>query len=818
MRPSGPKFWLLGNGMPWPTKKSEQMGLRPNEGISLAEDPSGPFGLESADGSVGRLTLPKGMAFDKGLILYLADRSNSQIRKFAPATQSFEELPSLGGRGTERRKFRSIDAIAISGHSLYIADAKNARVQAFHLQTLALIAEWTSSDVAGGWTPKDLVVIGDALYVLDVLDQKNRRVLWTVPWDNEMKVVFTGDKDGEEWLRILADREGLLYVLTKKADRPSLKVYDLAKSSLPVEEFFEAASVRDRFPVPPILMDARGRFQMPESLQRACGRTLPEGVTYPETLAPAAGKSQHAIKRFASEHGYYDLDREQREVRMFTSRDQLRSTFGPQDQNGLAVAATDPKAWDPADLHPEGECAYILDAANQAVWRHRFGSDSLQLARDRQPWEAPQFVPEKNVSVSRWFNAQGQPVAAPDFSSISNQRLYSGHGYWLSTPMQSEIHRCHWDRIQLTLAPPPPGARVEVRTFAQDGLDSLPEDDPRWDHGLTYVAPLEPSADSKRKCIDVDFQIKSRPAENLSIQIRMYGNGYETATIKALRAYYPRDSYVQFLPKVFSSDDDMRRFLDGFLGALQVIGDEVDDRIRTVEKFFSPDAVPTGAAMHNLAGWLALNLEASWTDEQNRKLLAETPKIYPHRGTPKGLRDFLRIYLANAANLSVEDVALTEFPLVLEGFVERRALMANVSSGPLWGPSVVRRLQLGEFSQLGEVSLVSTGDPNLDYFEHYAHRFKVFVPAAWIRSADEESLMRRAIEAEKPAHTAYELVRVENRMRVGTQSTVGLDTIIGDLIEWRLPCDGHGSYLNVDTVLGGGAEGTTVSAGEMVLT
>jgi phage tail-like protein len=633
-----------------------------------------------------------------------------------------------------------------------------------------------------------------------------------------MKVVLTGDDAGEEWLRILADREGLLYVLTKKTDQISLKVYDLAKSFLPVGDFFEAASVRDRFPAPPILMDAQGRFQIPESLRRACGRTLPEGIAYPETLAPAAGKPKHAIKRFASERGYYELDRERREVRMFTSRDQPRSLFGPQDKNGLAVAATDTKAWDPADLHPQGECAYILDAANQVVWRHRFGSDFLQRAGHRQPWEAPPFIPEHTASVNRWFNAQGQPVAAPDFSSISNQRLYRGQGFWLSTPIQSEIHRCQWDRIQLTLAPPPPGAKIEVRTFAQDASDSLSPDDPRWDHALAYVAPLEPDADSKRKDIDIDFQIKSRPAENLSIQIRMYGNGYETATIKALRVYYPRDSYVQFLPKVFSSDDDMRQFLDGFLGALQVTGDEVDDTIRTVEKFFSPDAVPAGAAMHSLAGWLALNLEASWTDEQNRKLLGETPKIYPHRGTPKGFRDFLRIYLANAANLSVEDVALTEFPLVLEGFVERRAPRANVSSGPLWGPSVVRRLQLGEFSELGEISLVSTGDPNLDYFEHYAHRFKVFVPAAWIRSVDEENLMRRAIEAEKPAHTTYKLVRVENRMRVGTQSTVGLDTIIGQAIEWRLPCDGQGSYLNLDTVLGGGAEGITVSAGEMVLT
>lgn len=35
---------------------------------------------------------------------------------------------------------------------MYIADAENKRVQAFHIQTLALVAEGTSLDVADGWT------------------------------------------------------------------------------------------------------------------------------------------------------------------------------------------------------------------------------------------------------------------------------------------------------------------------------------------------------------------------------------------------------------------------------------------------------------------------------------------------------------------------------------------------------------------------------------------------------------------------------------------------------------------------------------------
>ncbi len=50
-------------------------------------------------------------------------------------------------------------------------------------------------------------------------------------------------------------------------------------------------------------------------------------------------------------------------------------------------------------------------------------------------------------------------------------------------------------------------------------------------------------------------------------------------------------------------------------------------------------------------------------------------------------------------------------------------------------------------------------------------------------------MLRRAIEAEMPAHVHYDLCLVEAGMRVGIQSTVGLDTILGDAPPWRLPCE-----------------------------
>ena len=187
-------------------------------------------------------------------------------------------------------------------------------------------------------------------------------------------------------------------------------------------------------------------------------------------------------------------------------------------------------------------------------------------------------------------------------------------------------------------------------------------------------------------------------------------------------------------------------------------------------------------------------MEGSWNSEQKRRLLAAAPEYYERRGTLEGLRFILRIYLANITGireLADEGIGqapgVSAFPVLVEGYRRREFLMLQDEehsrlnrNHPLWSPAVVGRLQLDVFAREGKVRLVSTGDPERDFFHEHAHRFQVFLPSTWLRSKADEALLQRALDREKPAHTKYELCLVEPRFRVGIQSTVGVDTIIGD--------------------------------------
>ena len=98
----------------------------------------------------------------------------------------------------------------------------------------------------------------------------------------------------------------------------------------------------------------------------------------------------------------------------------------------------------------------------------------------------------------------------------------------------------------------------------------------------------------------------------------------------------------------------------------------------------------------------------------------------------------------------------------------------------LWGERIVGRTRLDAHGA-GRASRGSTRHPIplRDPFLVHAHQFSVFVPA---RCRDDER-SRKALEnllrGEAPAHTRGHLHFVEPRFRIGVQSMLGFDAVVG---------------------------------------
>jgi phage tail-like protein len=100
---------------------------------------------------------------------------------------------------------------------------------------------------------------------------------------------------------------------------------------------------------------------------------------------------------------------------------------------------------------------------------------------------------------------------------------------------------------------------------------------------------------------------------------------------------------------------------------------------------------------------------------------------------------------------------------------------------------------------VGQSGPLAGADYGMPLFSEGAHLFSVSLPASLLPAPGQREMLRRMIEAEKPAHTDYHLCFVEATMRVGIQAHIGIDSIVAGPPR---PLELDGLALGQDTFLG----------------
>ena len=864
--------WLLGGGYSWhsgdpaaaqPAQGPSAVVANATLGLSLSTLPNGPLGLSSADDSLGRLALPRGVAVDGDAVLVLST-DGGRVLRYDSVRATLVPLAEVGAQGLgprandaaflAPRRFRGAANIAASGGALYIADPAARRVQVFDLATLALIRLHEGID-----EPVDVAAGRGGVYILG---RAAGRVFLASPSRDSLEILVDAPSIRGRCDRIAIDRSGKIY-LRDRLSQPALHVFTPSRTEAathPSELITNTAEVRDRFDAPEIHLDSRGEIVLPEALLDPCGL---RGTPDPNTRA------------WRIDDRFVAIDTRNRVVRVHLVDGRLRHRFGPYDAQGWDVAADAADAWSPVDVAASNGCVLILDERHQRIYALQPGAELLRTSFDAPAdfertwrrladdgagclllWDGVNDVvdrvdPSGGVlgqvtlrQVRQRFDrpAQGtRPVEPPAPVRLTRDgavprpprerppypvAAFLTEGTWTSRWLDSELYNCQWHVLELSISALPPGSRIQVRTRTSHDAQSDEEVLASlgtvsalgsWRDTPALNGPPQPGAMESRPR-SVDVLVPSGPGQYLQLQIALAGSGITTPVIESVRIRFPRESLLQYLPAIYSKPEEQREFLDRFLSIMQTTWSGIEHDVETFVRYLDPDSVPADG-MGWLAGWLALTLEGSWSAEQNRRLLQAMPALRTKWGTAAGLSAWLRVYLSNLGRVDVDELERASIPGIVESFVDRRRLMlsrpgaATLGAGDgLWSPSVERRFQLDVFDREGEIELVSTGSPETDLFRDYAHSFRVYVPASFVRTPDDEALIRRAIELQKPAHTTYELVLVEPRFRVGEQSTIGLDTVIGAPMPGPLLCaavvdaPGRPPYqrLGFDTTLGCG--------------
>ncbi|MEH2048245.1 phage tail protein [Nostoc sp.] len=673
---------------------------------------------------------------------------------------SIDYLPCLGGLGYQPRQFNQPRGLAVSHRDwLYVADTKNHRIQVFALPSLTLIQVWgtgTSGSVLGAFNePWDVVV--DSHENVYIADKGNHRLQKFATHRHQFVSIGGSQLRSQVFQVLYGTQQGDRFVYIPARRR--LERWDAGLGRDPVS-LSEVTIINETVPT---LEVAR---QLVLASLNAKGSTdiLVDWVTvYPLETDPAFESPTHLA--IDADDWIYVIDQARTEVKVL-------------DAEGRVVNHLTYVSEFSGHLPPT---AITVDANGKLVLANSDGLHRFDLRMGGRYEGCCGTWVGHCTSLSA--EPSGDVIAVggdlKGVAQVPPSQRFEDQGLYLSRMLDSQIDRCPWHKIRLHFQPFPLATQLQVWTYtANTELSSL------------EIQALLPEDWLTGQINGEDFLVLSPPGRFLWLKIQFAGNGSASPVLQDMEVHFPRQSYLQYLPGVYQTDPISKDFLERFLSIFQTVLGGVEHQIDHLAEYFDPDGAPNRLFLEWLAGWLDMTFYQNWSLETCRRLLRHAPELYRQRGTAAGLKQLLWL----ALGVQVE---------ILEHFRLRQWLFLNSQStlggrSHLWGNAFFNEAFLGDTADLGTFSLVGESTSIEESFAGDAHRFSVFISAAQCQSPIVERQIRALIAAEKPAHTQYFLHKVEPHFRVGVQSTVGLNMMVGS---YPQPVLNHCATLSKDTVL-----------------
>jgi phage tail-like protein len=365
--------------------------------------------------------------------------------------------------------------------------------------------------------------------------------------------------------------------------------------------------------------------------------------------------------------------------------------------------------------------------------------------------------------------------AAPRLFSMNPQGAFRLMGQFVTKALDSNIETCSWHRVQV-MGTVPPGTSLLIESSTSEQPSG----------GFTDFVTCTLAGANNPDCL-----VQSGPGRYLQLRFTLRSSGEASPQIHTLQVFFPRQSYLQYLPAVFQDDDESRLFLDRFLSIFQTSFDDFDNHIDTLWQLFDPFLVPD-RYFQWLAAWVALPLDPDLQPATKRQLLKSAFQTYLVRGTVAGLQQVIQDYTGVANIRILEHFRLRNWTsLPLEG---------GLPGARLWSLNFYARLQVGISSQVGSFRLTNSPEPAMEPLDWGANKFTLLFPANPYTVQATEAKVQKILDREKPAHTQAILCPIFARLRIGVQATLGVDAYVGRTNSMIL---GKLATLSYDSVLSG---------------
>lgn len=391
---------------------------------------------------------------------------------------------------------------------------------------------------------------------------------------------------------------------------------------------------------------------------------------------------------------------------------------------------------------------------------------------------------------------------------------------YVSEQFDSYETSCKWHRLELD-ADIPPKTHVDVYYFISD--KDTPNNNVPWMKLTTFQSEAD----------IYDVLLPNIPGRFLHIKLDLISTDeFSTPTIRLIKAYFPRISYLRYLPAVYQENEISREFLERFMSLFETFMWKKEEQIDDISSYFDADSTPR-EFLDWLATWTSTVFDESWSESKKRTFLKNAVNLYKKRGTREGLEELIKIYTGNEP-LIVENWQLygkdtnCQSRLKCEKSQSLKELLGKqapyhfcvifipyiftidtkgldkLTEGQLSEKLKERLLKKGinisndaEIHPMKDNEWIIKDKENLLAME-FENNIKIYnKPLIDIGSL--QKTFMRLIEVEKPAHTTAGAVIIQPWTYLGMHTYLGVNSFLSKPPQMRL---GTGSAINRDTVLG----------------
>ena len=193
-----------------------------------------------------------------------------------------------------------------------------------------------------------------------------------------------------------------------------------------------------------------------------------------------------------------------------------------------------------------------------------------------------------------------------------------GAGRYISKTLDSGIDGCRWHRIVLD-ADVPENSTITVSFYSSEEEEAAKS----WS-GTNVFKNAK------------DALVQAPPGRYITVKIDFHREeGEESPVLRQVKIYYPRLSYLRYLPAVYQEESTSKEFMERFLSIFESAMYDSEETISKIPRYFEPLAAPWDFVFL-LASWLSLDLY-ELLGAKNREFILRAVELYKQKGTASGI-------------------------------------------------------------------------------------------------------------------------------------------------------------------------------------